>query len=336
MRRADILVILLLLLSLLTKGVATAEDKTLGEIRKELLGAEVVIFGQKFGTLDKLLDWKEATETSSGVYYLPLAKLAPYSLKGQRGTVIAIQPAQRQPLRGSRGATKDVFGESVADDARVNPLLEVFVKMPDGVLIGASAYYGPLFGTYGRLALATQVDKERREFERAISALVGRTIYPVAYSSILPSDIDLDTVSNLTTTKAAELRDVPNLTPVKITRAAYVETEHAAVLRVDLGNGRSGIVFARLLQNAGTQPLTARVTSGFLSTVPSWLTPQEIDAIKRGSIFRGMSLDALHYAVGFPDKKNDWGRGGLQLVYGTHLMVYVRDKRVVDWQSFSR
>jgi hypothetical protein len=49
-----------------------------------------------------------------------------------------------------------------------------------------------------------------------------------------------------------------------------------------------------------------------------------------------MSLDALHYTIGFPDKENDWGRGGHQLIYGKKITVYVRDKRVVDWQSLSR
>jgi hypothetical protein len=38
--------------------------------------------------------------------------------------------------------------------------------------------------------------------------------------------------------------------------------------------------------------------------------------------------------MGFPDKENDWGTGGKQLIYGKSFLVYVnRQETVVDWQS---
>jgi hypothetical protein len=52
-------------------------------------------------------------------------------------------------------------------------------------------------------------------------------------------------------------------------------------------------------------------------------------------VFRGMSKDALDYAIGFCEKENDWGRGGKQRIYfGGKLIVYLDNSgKVEDWQS---
>jgi hypothetical protein len=53
-------------------------------------------------------------------------------------------------------------------------------------------------------------------------------------------------------------------------------------------------------------------------------------------LFHGMSGDAVEYALGFAEQKNDWGTGGKQLVFFSgKLIVYLDSKdKVVDWQSF--
>jgi hypothetical protein len=52
-------------------------------------------------------------------------------------------------------------------------------------------------------------------------------------------------------------------------------------------------------------------------------------------LFRGMSKDALDYAIGFKESENDWGRGGKQRIYfGGKLNVYLDNSgKVEDWQS---
>jgi hypothetical protein len=50
-----------------------------------------------------------------------------------------------------------------------------------------------------------------------------------------------------------------------------------------------------------------------------------------------MRRRTLYYVVGFPDKENNWGRGGKQLMYGNRLLFYLdENERVVDWQSVDR
>ena len=76
-----------------------------------------------------------------------------------------------------------------------------------------------------------------------------------------------------------------------------------------------------------------RISGGLLSEIPKKLTPQEVVAIKKKSIFRGMSRNALYY-MGLPKTENDWGSGGKQFVYTENLMVYLNNQsKVVDWQS---
>ena len=84
------------------------------------------------------------------------------------------------------------------------------------------------------------------------------------------------------------------------------------------------------------ETFTQRISASLLSEIPKKLTPQEITAIKKRSIFRGMSKDALYYSLGLPKSENDWGRGGKQFVYTDTLMVYLDNQnKIVDWQSLS-
>jgi hypothetical protein len=82
------------------------------------------------------------------------------------------------------------------------------------------------------------------------------------------------------------------------------------------------------------QTFFERVIGSLLEEIPSSLTKKDLDAIRSGTIYRGMKEEAVEYTMGFPDKENDWGTGGKQLIYGKSFLVYVnRQETVVDWQS---
>ena len=67
--------------------------------------------------------------------------------------------------------------------------------------------------------------------------------------------------------------------------------------------------------------------------MPTFLTTHEIEAIRKGSVFIGMSRKALYMSMGFPKKNNDSLRGTDQLVYSGGTYVYVLDDKVVEVQS---
>jgi hypothetical protein len=136
-----------------------------------------------------------------------------------------------------------------------------------------------------------------------------------------------------------KLNNVPNLTPLKKVNARYLEKENAILLKVEFLGSRIGVTLSDMkhlnYEWAEKMSFFEKATWPFLTAIPKDLSDTEIEAIKKGSIFRGMSLTALHYSWGYPKKENDWGNTGKQLIYTDTLIVYVRDKKVVDWQALS-
>ena len=86
------------------------------------------------------------------------------------------------------------------------------------------------------------------------------------------------------------------------------------------------------------RPFIRRVIGTLVTEIPDTLTQKEIDAIKTGTIYKGMTKDALTYMLGFKDKENDWGSGGKQLIYyDGRLLIYLdKDNKIQDWQSFEK
>ena len=79
------------------------------------------------------------------------------------------------------------------------------------------------------------------------------------------------------------------------------------------------------------------ISSGLLSSLPTGLSAEELDAVKKRIVMRGMSTTALRLALGFLKKENDWGKGGKQLVYSDTMLVYLDNHgKVVDWQLLEK
>jgi hypothetical protein len=76
-----------------------------------------------------------------------------------------------------------------------------------------------------------------------------------------------------------------------------------------------------------------RMGIGAEDRIPAKFTSREIAAIKGGKIFAGMSERALYWSWGYPQKTNDWGRGGEQMIYVDSHYVYVRGGVVHDLQT---
>jgi len=67
--------------------------------------------------------------------------------------------------------------------------------------------------------------------------------------------------------------------------------------------------------------------------MPSFLSDREIEAIRKGSVFVGMSETALYMGMGFPQKTNESLTGLTQLIYYSSYVYLDRDKKVVDVQT---
>jgi hypothetical protein len=174
--------------------------------------------------------------------------------------------------------------------------------------------------------------------------MIGKTIYPVGFSCVFPPDSEIDTMAGLFLTCRGHKLDIPNLTPLKIVKAKYLEDQHAILLKVEFLNGKTGLIFGDL------QYLRTPITEEnlFKKGIPAFyknidndkdfegITEKEIQAIKKGTIFKGMSEKALYFSIGLASKENDWGSGGKQLIYGDRIYVYIKDGKVIDWQVMSK
>jgi len=162
----------------------------------------------------------------------------------------------------------------------------------------------------------------------------------VGFSRLYQPDTTLEELSGLRNIrKELGPTSVPQLVPLPIVAAKYIQST-GVVFKLKLPNGNEALAFtdASYFQRAdANNSVMDKVSGSLLMAIPSDLNPKEIDDIKKGSVSKGMKRQTLYYVVGFPDKENDWGRGGKQLMYGNRLLFYLDNTNtVVDWQSLDR
>lgn len=344
---------------------AQQKEKTFGEIKKELIEKQVYIYGLKlkkpsFRGEDSLMGWEivqKYGDEKSGYSYKrdSLGNYdeheVPYYRKGSKGIVESLS-IYSTSFEGKRKETS-AFGEKITDDDVLNPYVSIVIRLNNGPLVSRKGYYSTMIGS--ELILASKADPERDAIEEKLNSIVGKVIYVFASAEIYPPQADLETMVDLDILhrKMAVLDNYDLATPLKIIRAKYVESENVIVLELDLGNGNKGLTLIRGSRFDSEKKLDPKnywdnlvlkggflekilSGSGFTTVIPKFLTKKEIAAIKKRSIFKSMSVSALWLSWGYNYERNDWGNSGEQYIYGTTQYVYVKNGKVVDWQSLSK
>jgi hypothetical protein len=233
----------------------------------------------------------------------------------------------------------NALGEVISDNDTVDPYFDLVVQFDDGTLALTSAYAGTLSD---HVTLASEQRKAEEEMAKGLPLLIGKTLYAAGFSHLYEPDTTLEEMCG-SAELLKRLPNVPLLEPLQITVAKFVDPGTIAalkgvVLKLRLPDGREALAFTShiSLDNAGKdEPFIQKVSGSLLVALPRGFTPQEIDAVKHRTIFRGMSKEAVEYALGgLPETQNDWGTGGKQLIFGKRLFVYLdRQDKVVDWQA---
>lgn len=318
-------------------GFSQQRPQTLAAFKQAFLNQQVII-NDVPSSEGGCLEW-ETAEQNGEMYsakegpdnHLPL------QYRGQQGTVVAVQLAKsllKSLLQDTQVGAKNAFGETVTEGDVSDPYLEVIVKFGDGQL-GIIREFPT--GLSSKLELATARMTSQRELDGALPSLIGRKIYAAAYSDLYkPTSTleELDSVNN--DTDKLPPWDIPILQPLTITKAKYLPDINAVILKVKLPSGSEAIVYTTLDDAAqDDDSIISRVTTGFLTSIPRNITPKQLDAIRKKSILKGMTKHVVMYVFGFPEKTNDWGNGGTQLVYsGGKVMVYLDSRgKVEDWQA---
>lgn len=326
--------VLFLLVSVITPVCVLAHgqhQETLAQFREKYLGQYVFIHNVNTSA-GALLDWEPARQ--KGNRYVN-------DLRGD--DTIPVKYAQEQPkvisiqledfASGKIPSSKNALGETANPK---NPYVDVIVQFRDGQLAMITDFVSHLDSSDSDIELVSVVDAHQNYLREMLPKVIGRKIYAVGNSKVFPIDSTLRELTSMLSTKLP-LDNVPNLEPLRIVKAKYSAKADRIILKLRLPDGRFGLVATRYNASRGADVLS-RVAGNFLVTVPEGLTAQEIKAIQNHKIFRGMTHKAVVLSWGTPEKVNDYGSGGLQLIYDAgHQLVYLdASGHVIDWQSLQQ
>lgn len=314
------------------------EPETLDAFRRKFLDQEIIVNDVPFEDT-YCLQWVSAQQRSDGSYeeIHEIHSNLPISYRGQTAHVISIQIAH-SILESNHAGGTNAFGESVGEGEIENPYMEIVLKFKDGKLAITRGYTNTLVPEL--MDLASKRESAQAKLDSLLPTIIGQPLYAVAFSKLYKPTASVDDMMGTSEILARlSTTEVPLLQPFPITKAKYLPDVNAVVMKLKLPGGSDAIVLTQLrdidFDDSGNSFLS-KISGSLLPSMPKNLKPREIDAIKGMKLFRGMSKDAVQYAIGFAEKENDWGRAGTQLVYfDGKLLVYLdASDRVEDWQSF--
>ncbi len=182
------------------------------------------------------------------------------------------------------------------------------------------------------------INAAAERMQRELPEIVGISVYAAGFTQLYKPYSTIDEMVNQDDAEKISPADIPLFEPLTIVAAKYVESA-GVVIEVQLPDGDKALALTSMSQlflpplNGREQSFLERVIGLFLAEIPRKLTKRELSAIRSGSIYRGMSENALEYVMGFPDKESDWQDGGKQFIFRKSLLVYVSySGTVVDWK----
>jgi hypothetical protein len=316
----------LAIIPLLTVTVSYSQDRVqLKELRARFVNQKIIVNPTFIDTPSSFLaDWQFVKE-KKGRYEPNYSREVPTSYAGRTGTIVAVQ-APKDPLESA---------PDQSDDAYVK-YGEAIVQLDSGGLIQTALYPTYLVKEVGddpgdAFILVSTREKHQQKAAALAQNLTGKSLYLTALTRVY--DMGLKT-TNIETLKAgigyseAEITHVPYLTPIPVLETRYSAEKDYTVVVLQLPDGRKALYVVGCIEDAPTPEMACASTS-----MPTFLSDREIEAIRKGSVFVGMSKAALYMAIGFPQTENKSLVDHTQLVYRTAYIYVDTDKKVVEIQS---
>jgi hypothetical protein len=327
--RINITNAMLLLLVLLSMNSARAQDRIqLKELRTRFINQRVFINGNFIRESSAfLINWQFA-KVKKGIFEANDSKKVPLEFVGRSGIIIAVQ-APAQPDTDA----------AQSDNAFVQYAIAI-VKLDSGELVQTAIYAIFLESDPGShpgdsFTLASVREKHKAEAEALAKRLAGKSLFLTRVANIY----DMSYVTNNTETlKAgasypkAQIINFPLLAPIPILEVRYATEGDFTLVALHLPDGRKAFYVPGCIANDITYQNILCVST----SMPSFLTEREKEAIRKGNAFTGMSEDALYMALGFPKNRseNDSATGQTQLTYLTGYVYLDKNRRVVRIQSY--
>lgn len=306
---------------------ASAQDRVqLKDFRTHFVNQRVVINGNFTSTPSPFLgDWHFVKE-KKGAYQVDYGKDVPLSFIGRSGIIIAVQ-APETPLGPRANQSDDAFVQYA----------EAIVKLDSGELVQATLFDVYLKREPGSepsdaFTMASVRERHKQEAVALAQHLLGKSLFLTQMTRIY--DMGL-TVANIETVKAgigyseARILNVPLLTAIPVIGTKYSPERDFTLVLLQLPDGRQALYVPGCVED---KPTTKKYYCAS-TTMPDFLTAQEVEAIRKGSVFVGMSKEALYMAMGFPKTTNDSLVGHKQLVYLSAYVYLDEHDKVVEVQS---
>jgi hypothetical protein len=187
------------------------------------------------------------------------------------------------------------------------------------------------------MQFAAKAHDRKAKIEQELSHYIGKKIYKTGYTELFPPTTELNDLLDSTKRRISIDRHIENLVQLKIIDTKLIDSANAVVLRVELPNGDTRLLFGQLTfydkPETFKQTVLQKMGISAEERIPSKFTKKEIANIREGRIFIGMSEDALYWARGYPEQTNNWGKGGEQLIYSFSRYVYLQGGIIRDFQN---
>lgn len=203
----------------------------------------------------------------------------------------------------------------------------------------------------GILAAAQATAPSDEERLSKLDPLVGRELFACydaeIYSYHLP---ELPKKGNRHTKVVFERKTVgyPTLGPLKISNVFVtggIEEVFTLAIAVSYLKDKTAVALFHLSRSGplldGDELLAKLLEEHkwmIFSRIPAEFSSDAIEHIQFNGVAEGMTTSEVRCSIGYPEKQNDWGRGGSQWVYhnGQMFVYFDSSSRVTDIQNIDR
>lgn len=239
---------------------------------------------------------------------------------------------------GQKAAPREnALGETLPDTEDERPI-DIVVQCENGITARSRISQDAI-----NTLISLPVEEEQRR-NAAISAEVKAALGKVVYATGATHLYDTKATMEDILSDKYRLLNIPLLVPIRIVDIKMVDDDFGGklpVFKLEMPDqtealGVNRVYSPRTVGRADS--FNNMVEPEFEVAIPKSLTPHEIDAIRKRTLFRGMSSIAAEYIYGAPEHDNDYGIGGEQLVYGcdrckARIYIYINTNGIVtNWQ----
>jgi len=289
------------------------DNATLGKYRSRFVNERVFVNKNFTQDAHQLIGWHFAKYKKGRFEVNPEFDVPPV-FAGRAGMIVAIQ-AQ---------ASLDGGPVDQSDNASVDSA-DALVHLDSGEYLATTLSATDLISAPGdhagdTLCLASVREEHHKTALTLGDMLHGKSLYLSNLTRIYNMGLMTSNIEELKAgvgSNEAQIVNFPLLTPLPVLETRYsVEQDFTSVV-LQLPDGRKAQYIVGCVDEIAVSNLACASI-----TMPDFLTTDEIVAIRKGTIFIGMSEPALYMTMGFPQKTKNSTVGDSQLVYAKKL-VYV-------------